>query len=58
MIRIADGRTFDPAALAAGLRRVPGVAEAVVISEERLAYLKVDSRTYDAAMAQSLVGGA
>jgi MFS family permease len=58
LIRISEGRSFDPAALAAGLRRVPGVAEAVVISEERLAYLKVDSRTYDAALAQSLVAGA
>jgi hypothetical protein len=44
--------------LTEGLRKVPGVAEAVVVSEERLAYLKVDSRSYDAAMAQSLVAGA
>jgi MFS family permease len=58
LIRISEGRSFDPATLAAGLRGVPGVAEAVVISEERLAYLKVDSRTYDAALAQSLVAGA
>jgi hypothetical protein len=33
------------------------VAEAVVIAEERLAYLKVDSRTYEAALAQSLAAG-
>ena len=45
LIRIAENA--DPVALAAALRRVPGVAEAVVIAEERLAYLKVDSRTYD-----------
>jgi len=38
------------------LRQVPGVAEAVVIAEENLAYLKVDSKSYDAAMAESLAG--
>jgi hypothetical protein len=42
--------------LASKLRLLPGVAEAVVIAEEDLAYLKVDSRTFDAAMARSLVG--
>jgi len=57
-IRIADDRSFDAAALVAGLRRVPGVAEAVVVSEERLVYLKVDSRTYDAALAQAAVAAA
>ncbi len=31
---------------------MPGVAEAVVIAEEKLAYLKVDSKSFDAAMAQ------
>jgi hypothetical protein len=55
LIRIAENA--DPVALAAALRRVPGVAEAVVIAEERLAYLKVDSRTYEAALAQSLAAG-
>jgi hypothetical protein len=34
------------------------VAEAVVVSEERLVYLKVDSRTYDAALAQAAVAAA
>jgi MFS family permease len=58
LIRIADGRPFDPVKLTEGLRSVPGVAEAVVVSEERLAYLKVDSRIYDAALAHSLVAGA
>jgi hypothetical protein len=58
LIRIADGRLFDARELAAGLRQVPGVAEAVVISEERLAYLKVDSRIYDAGLAQAVVSGA
>jgi MFS family permease len=58
LIRIAEGRSFDPGELAAGLRRLPGVAEAVVISEERLAYLKVDSRLYDAGLAQAVVADA
>jgi len=42
--------------LAAKLRQVPGVAEAVVIAEENLAYLKVDSKSFDVAMAESLAG--
>jgi MFS family permease len=46
----------DAAALAARLRQVPGVAEAVVIVEEKLAYLKVDSRAFDAAKAAALAG--
>jgi MFS family permease len=58
LIRIAEGRSFDPVTLAAGLRRLPGVAEAVVVSEERLVYLKVDSKIYDAAAAQSAVAQA
>jgi hypothetical protein len=32
------------------------VAEVVVIAEDQVAYLKVDSSAFDAAMAQSLVG--
>jgi len=56
LVPIADGR--DAESLAARLRQVPGVAEAVVIAEEKLAYLKVDSKSFDAAMAQSLAGGA
>ncbi len=55
LIRIREGRAVDAQELAARLRQVPGVAEAVVIAEEELAYLKVDSRTFDADMAQSLV---
>jgi len=53
---IADGKAGDAENLAARLRQVPGVAEAVVIADEKLAYLKVDSRSFDAAMAQSLAG--
>jgi MFS family permease len=55
LVPIADGKANDES-LAARLRQVPGVAEAVVIAEEKLAYLKVDSRSFDAAMAASLAG--
>ena len=56
LVSIADGQAGDPESLAAKLRQVPGVAEAVVITEEKLAYLKVDARSFDAAIAQSLAG--
>ncbi len=56
LLPIADGREGEAEGLAARLRQVPGVAEAVVIADEKLAYLKVDSRSFDAAMAQSLAG--
>jgi hypothetical protein len=36
---------------------VPGVAEAVVIAEENVAYLKVDSKFFDAASAEALAKG-
>ena len=52
LVAIGDGA--DAHALAARLRQVPGVAEAVVIAEEKLAYLKVDSKSFDAKMAESL----
>jgi MFS family permease len=54
LLPIGDGKASDAEGLAARLRQVPGVAEAVVIAEEKLAYLKVDSKTFDAAMAASL----
>ena len=54
LVPIGDGH--DAEGLAARLRQVPGVAEAVVIAEEKLAYLKVDSRAFDAAMAESVAG--
>ena len=57
LVPIGDGQAGDAESLAARLRQVPGVAEAVVIAEEKLAYLKVDSKAFDAAMAQSLAGG-
>ncbi|MGH6674531.1 MAG: MFS transporter [Xanthobacteraceae bacterium] len=56
LLPIAEGGASDAEALAARLRQVPGVAEAVVIADEKLAYLKVDSRSFDAAMAASLAG--
>ena len=56
LIPIADGNAGDAENLAAQLRQVPGVAEAVVIAEEKLAYLKVDSKSFDAAMAEALAG--
>ena len=51
------GAAADADALAARLKRLPGVAEAVVDREERLAYLKVDSKLFDAAAAQALAAG-
>jgi len=53
LVPIADGH--DAEGLAARLRALPGVAEAVVIAEEKLAYLKVDSRSFNAAAVDSLV---
>jgi MFS family permease len=54
LVPIADGH--DAEGLAARLRQVPGVAEAVVIAEEKLAYLKVDARAFDAAQAAAVAG--
>ena len=54
LIAPADGKAGDAQNLAAKLRQVPGVAEAVVIAEDKLAYLKVDSRSFDAKLAASL----
>ncbi len=58
LIPIADGKAGDAERLAAELRQVPGVAEAVVIAEDKLAYLKVDSKAFDAKLAASLAGAA
>ena len=54
LVPIAEAALADSAALAARLLRVPGVHEAVVIAEERLAYLKVDSRRFDGTLARSV----
>lgn len=56
LVPIAGDRNGDPETLAARLRQLPGVAEAVVIADENLAYLKVDSRAFDAARAEALAG--
>ncbi len=56
LLPIGDGPAAEPESLAARLRQVPGVAMAVVIAEEKLAYLKVDSKSYDAALAHALAG--
>ena len=56
LVPIGDSQAGDAEGLAARLRQVPGVAEAVVIAEEKLAYLKVDSKLFDSAIAHSLAG--
>lgn len=48
------GPAVDAQQLSAALRSLPGVAEVVVVAEEQLAYLKVDSRLFDHSRAQSL----
>jgi predicted MFS family arabinose efflux permease len=56
LVPIADNKLSDAAGLAAKLRQVPGVVEAVIIAEENVAYLKVDGKSFDAATAQALGG--
>lgn len=48
------GRRVDAGDLSIALRGLPGVVEVVVVPEEQLAYLKVDSKLFDAARAKSL----
>jgi MFS family permease len=54
LVPLAEHAAREPETLAARLRQVPGVAEAVVIADEKLAYLKVDSKSFDAAMAENV----
>ncbi|HUX73122.1 MAG TPA: MFS transporter [Steroidobacteraceae bacterium] len=56
LIRIRDGGPIDSNALAGQFRGIAGVAEAAVVADERMAYLKVDPRTFDAAGAEALAG--
>lgn len=56
LLPIAENKLSDAAGLQAQLRQLPGVAEAVIIAEEGVAYLKVDSKIYNAAMAEALTG--
>jgi MFS family permease len=51
-------RATDTDTLVRKLRGMPGVAEVVVVSEDGLAYLKVDSKVFDAAAAEALAGAA
>ena len=55
LLPIAESKLSD-ADLAAKLRQVPGVTEAVIIAEENLAYLKVDSKSFDTATAEAVAG--
>jgi MFS family permease len=57
LLPLAGSRTANAKDLAAKLRQVPGVVEAVVVAEENLAYLKVDAKSFDAARAEALAGG-
>jgi MFS family permease len=52
LLRLGAGT--DGTTLAARLKAVPGVAEALVDADEGVAYLKVDSRAYDAERAQAV----
>jgi len=57
LVPIAETKLSDPAGLATKLRQVPGVVEAVVIADESVAYLKVDSKAFDTAAAERLARG-
>ncbi|HVV62118.1 MAG TPA: MFS transporter [Pseudolabrys sp.] len=56
LVPVGEGGARDADSLAARLRQLPGVAEAVVIAEEKVAYLKVDSKIFNAAAAEQLAG--
>ena len=56
VVQVSDRFAADADGLSARLRQVPGVAEALVVPEEGMAYLKVDSKTFDRAKAQSVAG--
>ncbi len=56
LLPLGGDKAGEGAALIKKLRQVPGVAEAVIIADENMAYLKVDSKIFDAAKAAALVG--
>ena len=58
MVPTGDVQAEDAERLAGRLRKLPGVVEAVVVADEKLAYLKVDAKSFDAAMAQAVAGAA
>jgi len=47
MLNISAADTQDPQGLCVRLKQLPGVVEAVVVPEDGVAYLKVDSETVD-----------
>jgi non-ribosomal peptide synthetase component E (peptide arylation enzyme) len=57
VVQVGNRSAADADRLAGRLRQVPGVAEALVVPEEGLAYLKVDSKIFDRAEAESVAGG-
>ncbi|MEH6951840.1 MFS transporter [Nitrobacter sp. NHB1] len=58
LVRISDAQAASAESLAGKLRQMPGVADAVVIAEEKLAYLKVDPKFFDAAKVEELTSAA
>ena len=54
VLRMAS--VVDPVRLKERLLEVPGVAEAVVVPEEGVAYLKVDSKRFDRQQAEAVAG--
>lgn len=52
------GSHVDLERLSGLLLQVPGVSEAVVVPEEGVAYLKVDSKRFDKQQAETVAGGA
>jgi hypothetical protein len=56
LVPIAENKLSDAAGLATKLRQVPGVIEAVIIAEENIAYLKVEAKSFDVAMAEAVAG--
>ena len=56
LVPVAENNLSDAALLSTKLRQVPGVIEAVIIAEENVAYLKVDGKSFDAAMAEAVAG--
>jgi MFS family permease len=58
LVRLSDAQVANAESLAGKLRQMPGVADAVVIAEEKLAYLKVDSKSFDAGKVEALTGAA
>jgi MFS family permease len=56
LMRISDAQTASAESLAGKLRQMPGVADAVVIAQENLVYLKVDPKSFDVGKVEELTG--